>query len=162
MKNLFIVAIIGLALFVISCGSPIRPIYQVVAEEEMKAEIDKQKAQREQELVEEKGRKLKMVEREQLDKELKTLQEQIQSNNKQKIASYDREVDQIIKELLKKKPSEMTEEEFQTYLLIEQRSIAEQHAKNARKWQTFDVVMRVVIPPIGVALVIIGTILSGD
>ncbi len=51
MKNLFIAVMIGLTLFVISCGSPIRPIYQVVAEEEMKAEIDKQKAQRKQELV---------------------------------------------------------------------------------------------------------------
>ena len=162
MKNLFIAVMIGLALFVISCGSPIRPIYQVVAEEEMKAEIDKQKAQREQELVEVKGRGLTIVEREQLDKELKTLQEQIQSNNKQKIASYDREVDQITKELLKKKPSEMTEEEFQTYLLIEQNNIAEQHAKNARKWQVFDVVMRAVLPPAGAFLIIISMILSGD
>jgi len=162
MKNLFIVATIGLTLFVISCGSPIRPIYQVVAEEEMKAEIDKQKAQRKQELVEEKRRELTTEEKEQLDKELKALQNQIQKNTEQKIASYDREVDQITKELLKKKPNEMTEEEFQTYLLIEQRNIAEQHAKNARKWQVFDIVMRVVIPPAAVALVIIGTILAGD
>lgn len=159
MRNLFIVAILGLALFVVGCGSPIRPIYQVVAEEEAEAQINKQIEERKKQLIEQKGGAISMEEESQLEKEVK---EEIQRETQKKVASYDREVEEITKELLKKKPSEMTEEEFQTYLLIEQRNIAEQHAKNARKWQVFDVVMRAVLPPAAAFLIIISTILGGD
>ena len=84
---------------------------------------------------------------------------------------YSRELEQKTEELLvekriealrKKKPSEMTEEEFQTYLLIQQKSLLErqnslieQHTKRVRKWQIFDVVYRIVPLAFGIVVTII-------
>jgi hypothetical protein len=89
---------------------------------------------------------------------------------------YSRGVEQRIEALRKKKPNEMTEEEFQTYLLIQQNSLIErqdslierqnslidqqnslieQHANRVRKWQIFDVAYRIVPIAMGVVLTII-------
>ena len=75
---------------------------------------------------------------------------------------YSREAEQRVKALRQKKPSEMTEEEFQTYLLIQQNSLIErqnslieQHTNRVRRWQIFDVVYRIVPIAMGVVLTII-------
>ena len=75
---------------------------------------------------------------------------------------YSREAEQRIEALRKKKPHEMTEEEFQTYFLIQQnsliarqKSLIEQHTNRVRKWQIFDVVFRTVPIAIGVVLIVL-------
>lgn len=82
---------------------------------------------------------------------------------------YSWELEQRMEALRKKKPNEMTEEEFQTYLLIQQKSLLErqdslidrqnslieQHTNRVRKWQIFDVVYRIVPIAMGVVLTII-------
>lgn len=75
---------------------------------------------------------------------------------------YSREAEQRVKALRKKKPSEMTEEEFQTYLLVQQNSLMERqnsliekHTNRVRKWQIFDVAYRIVPIAMGVVLTII-------
>jgi hypothetical protein len=97
---------------------------------------------------------------EQLNKDEASEIAKIQADARQKITSYDYEANKIIKELLKKKPSEMTQEEFQTYLLIEQKNVTEQHLENVRKWQTFDVLFRTIPYATGTILTII--ILAAD
>jgi len=88
---------------------------------------------------------------------------------KQIKGDYSQESEQRIEALRQKKPGEMTEEEFQTYLLIQQKSLIErqnslieqqnflieQHANGVQKWQTFDVVYRITPIVLGVIVTII-------
>ena len=97
------------------------------------------------------------------------LPERKPKERKQLKEDYSEEIEQRIEALRKKKPSEMTEEEFQTYLLIQQNSLLErqdsliarqnslieQHTNRVRKWQIFDVVYRIVPIAMGVVLTII-------
>lgn len=151
MKNLSVIVMFGFALIVIGCGAPIRSIHQTLAAEETEVQIEREFEKRKQQLEEEKGRALNLSEADQLKKEQELALEKIQAETNQKISGYHAETNQMIKELLKKKPSEMTPEEFQTYLLIEQKHIAEQHAQNARQWQKFDVLFRTI--PMGLVVV---------
>ena len=88
---------------------------------------------------------------------------------KQIKGDHSQEAEQRIEVLRKKKTNEMTEEEFQTYLLIQQNSLIErqnslikqqnslieQHANRVRKWQIFDVVYRIVPIAFGFVVTII-------
>lgn len=158
MKNLSVIVMFGFALIVIGCGAPIRSIHQTLAAEEtevQKMQVEREFEKRKQQLEEEKGRALNLSEADQLKKEKEFALGKIQAETNQKMSGYHAETNQIIKELLKKKPSEMTPEEFQTYLLIEQKHIAEQHAKNARQWQKFDVLFRTIPFVVGGGLTVI-------
>ena len=157
MKTLLCLMIMFLVALTIGCGTPIRPIYQVMAEEEKRAMIEEQMGQEAAGMI--KSGRFKGIPGSQavpddssyLSAEERKLYREIRSQTEQKIKSYSDEMNKITVELLKKKPSEMTEQELQIYLLIEQKNISEQHAENIREWQKFDVLYRTI--PIGLGII---------
>ena len=125
-----LIASLILAALVAGCGSPIHSVHTQSAEVLTRA--------REQQLLAEDPNLAKLDHWERRD----VLNEELEIPE---LRAYSREAEANtrIAALLTKNPAQMTAEEFQMYLLMEQISIAKQHAENHRSWQKFDVLFRV-------------------
>ncbi len=143
--------ILSSVIFVLGCSTPVRTLYETMAEEKARVRFEEQT-----------GKKLKdhhsdkdLIEG--LNRKELSLWKKLKVEAEQEAVVHSAEIDRIVVKLLQKTPSEMTLEEFQIYLLIEQKRLLEQQAKNARKWQDFDVGFRVGLLALGVIGVIVAS-----